>query len=633
MIVGVFLRYFKTYRGWKYIPLTSQDNFCGLVGDNGVGKSSILEALDCYFNNKIWNKNLATKKSGEHVTPSIVPVFLVDSNFVTIENLEFSLEISNKIKNATTGTSKLIFSDFSNHMNDLRKFISDFNDLLLLPLGLNIDGSFSEAIFSNVFSEDKTQEKALLEFFRQEIEYIYIPTELDAQSFTKLETQEIQVLMGENLYSIISDLFPEKKINELNIGLNNFIDSVSEELGVYSYKAIGKERKSNLRKQPIYDKLIEAFFSNKTLHKKQGSNWLEVSELSSGEKQKAIIDIAKGFLSEHRVTGKNLIIAIDEPESSLHISACFDQFLSLYDISKSCMQLLFSTHWYGFLPIVETGSATIISKNEDSHIIDILNLSFYREQIKQYRANSSKDNILPHNIRLKSINDFIQSVIASITADDPYNWLICEGSSDKIYLTEYFKNEIQTKKFRIVPVGGAVEIQKIYKQLEVIYEDLKNELKGKVFLLSDTDSNLVSYAVKDNLPHLRCNRIVLKNPKQCLNVAIDSSLVSPTTVIEDVLDGDTYCRTLKTFSQNYEDLNFINDMDATDITNVSAHVFDLKESQKQIIHNFFQSENTKFEFAQKYIEMLQSNTGNVPTWIKDIKDWFYPRAEKKPRRK
>ena len=167
----------------------------------------------------------------------------------------------------------------------------------------------------------------------------------------------------------------------------------------------------------------------------------------------------------------------------------------------------------------------------------------------------------------------------------------------------------------------------------MIYEDLKNELKGKVFLLSDTDSNLVSYAVKDNLPHLRCNRIVLKNPKQCLNVAIDSSLVSPTTVIEDVLDGDTYCRTLKTFSQNYEDLNFINDMDATDITNVSAHVFDLKESQKQIIHNFFQSENTKFEFAQKYIEMLQSNTGNVPTWIKDIKDWFYPRAEKKPRRK
>ncbi len=57
MITGIFLRYIKTYRGYNYIPLLSDDRFCGLVGDNGIGKSSILEALDALFNDKSLNLN------------------------------------------------------------------------------------------------------------------------------------------------------------------------------------------------------------------------------------------------------------------------------------------------------------------------------------------------------------------------------------------------------------------------------------------------------------------------------------------------------------------------------------------------------------------------------------------------
>ena len=32
MIIGVFLRYIKTYQGINYIPLTNGDSFCGLLG-------------------------------------------------------------------------------------------------------------------------------------------------------------------------------------------------------------------------------------------------------------------------------------------------------------------------------------------------------------------------------------------------------------------------------------------------------------------------------------------------------------------------------------------------------------------------------------------------------------------------
>ena len=52
MILGVILRNFKIYKSITYIPISNLNHFCGLIGKNGIGKSSILEALDYYFNNK-----------------------------------------------------------------------------------------------------------------------------------------------------------------------------------------------------------------------------------------------------------------------------------------------------------------------------------------------------------------------------------------------------------------------------------------------------------------------------------------------------------------------------------------------------------------------------------------------------
>ena len=52
MIVGILLKNYKIYGGVKYIPVTANHNFIAYIGDNGVGKSSILEALDTYFNSR-----------------------------------------------------------------------------------------------------------------------------------------------------------------------------------------------------------------------------------------------------------------------------------------------------------------------------------------------------------------------------------------------------------------------------------------------------------------------------------------------------------------------------------------------------------------------------------------------------
>lgn len=74
----------------------------------------------------------------------------------------------------------------------------------------------------------------------------------------------------------------------------------------------------------MYKLIIEDFFNVRKLNKRQGGEWIEINNLSTGEKQRAIMDIAYGFLTNHRENGDNLIITIDEPECSLHLLACFE---------------------------------------------------------------------------------------------------------------------------------------------------------------------------------------------------------------------------------------------------------------------------------------------------------------------
>ena len=345
-----------------------------------------------------------------------------------------------------------------------------------------------------------------------------------------------------------------------------------------------------------------------------------MSILSSGEKQKAIIEIAYHFLKSYRKDTQKIILAIDEPESSLHMSACYDQFSKLYEISLLCRQLLFTTHWYGFIPTIEDGGVSVISKKDGGHLFDLVSVSSYRESVKQtIRTSKGK---LPYDIRLKSINDFVQSVVTSILTNEPYNWLICEGTSEKIYFEKYFADIKKEKKLRIIPVGGATEIKRIYNNLQVAYEDFRKDIQGKVILISDTDTELVSYPTKDDFKNLICYRIVnVEKDKKTLLVKIDSNPVSPKTEIEDALNGKLFYETLLEFKADFLELdNVLKDI-VNPLEEASYFSLDLSPSKQKILENFFDTGNNKFDFAKKYSSKI-NDTYKIPDWIDDIKKLY-----------
>lgn len=636
MIIGTFIRNVKTYSGINYIPLSFGQSFCGLLGNNGIGKSSVLEALDCIFNNKTWNHNIVVRKSGLTVTkPYIVPLYLVKSSDISDANIEIAQKISNYVWDSEEvdilSQNRVHFKTFLQQREILYRDYSKETHLLL-PLGLSYDHIPNLSIFNNkklgeILIEDfektnqliKDEDLLFLNPLQSELknlyEYIYIPKDIDPEVFTQLETKEIQSLMGETLNEIIEKCVPQSKIQEINTSLNNFIDNLSLTLGEYSFRTSG-ERQVNLRKNDVYKLIIEAYFKIRKLHKKEGDHWLELSLLSSGEKQKAIIEIAYQFLKDYRKKTDNLIIAIDEPEASLHMSACYDQFNKLFEMSLLCKQLLFTTHWYGFIPTVEDGCVSIITKKESEHQFDLININSYREEVKQsVKASKGK---LPYDIRIKSINDFTQSVITSILSEEPFNWLICEGSSEKIYFEKYFAEIKKEKRLRIIPVGGATEIKRIYNNLQVAYEDFKNEIIGKVILVSDTDAELVQYPTKSELKNLICYRIVnVDKSRKTILVKVDSNPVSPKTEIEDSLNGKLFVETLGTFTESHPDIeNIIRDIDNPS-EECSYYSLDLSPSKQKLLENFFDTDNNKFEFAKRYSEKISINY-IVPEWIDDL---------------
>ena len=224
---------------------------------------------------------------------------------------------------------------------------------------------------------------------------------------------------------------------------------------------------------------------------------IAITKLSSGEKQKAILDIANSLLKKNNDNNseKYIIFGFDEPESSLHISACFDMFQDLYETTHYCSQVLFTTHWYGYIPSVVDGNTVILTRDsQDNHAFDFINIEKYREDTKILKDISQ--NKLPINIQLKSINDLVQAIIYGSMSENPFNWLICEGSSEKIYLSYFLDDLIDDKRLRILPVGGYSEVKKLYNHLSIDF--LHKSFFNQFNCLSFTQSKLYMPASKLN---------------------------------------------------------------------------------------------------------------------------------------
>ncbi len=666
MIIGLFLKHIKAYKGINFVPIGTTYKFVTYVGENGAGKSSILETLDSFFNYKAYPINKSALNDGTSTKgnePFVAPIFLIEKSkiknhkkqfellsnyFWTIEKKSLHSNVQSSMKeffalrkpllegdsyssnthylfvfgerNLLSSNPKPYFASFHAEEGFLLSFLDLESDTFS---GMNSDEKKKKVndLRSELDSKiDQKEWKETTDVLKKMYSYVYFPIEIDVESFTKIETNEMQKIFDKKLKDEIETAL--KSVNFVNQnGINNSLDKFVSEIEAileekYCYST-GQRRNNSVTKSDIVNKILEVYFQKRILCKKNDDILTKVSELSAGEKRQALINLVYAFLKRNTGRERMVIIAIDEPENSLHTALCYDQFEKLKEVSEF-NQILITTHWYGFLPVISEGFSHFLNVIDHKISFETYDLYYYRSEIQS--AIASSKNQIPSNFILKSTYDLVQSIFYSLKNKQPYNWIICEGISEKIYFEHFFMNEISTKRLRILPMGGQSKVIRLYKYLQNPISEEK--CCGKVYCVIDTDQTRCEEI--NNCGNcgntLSIRRLSNKGNSEITSLLTLKDKDTSKTDIEQALNPSLFKTTIEalTDKSNYQ---------ITDDFNKSGNSDFIKNFKNPSLEEYFKDNegNNKILFAKKYVEICKRDDPEnkmIPSWITTLKAYF-----------
>lgn len=646
MVVAVLLRNVKNYANINFIPIcNSKYKYSIFVGNNGVGKSAILEALDVFFNDQEWNPTIDQKKTESF----ICPIVLIDKESVDPKKKRKYEVVSNYFWSVTAEANPNIEKNTA-----LKNFISYRNELeneykenyFLILIGKSYDNP-KNAFFATFDASIKMEiEKAeigdannicnqLLGEITSRYCYVYIPVEESPKELLKLHNVTMQKMLNKDILSEIEKVLNKEIkgisiVSQITSNLDGFISEINKIIsGIdknYSFTSEFSKRK-NLTARDLRDKVLEAYFPLRTLK----VNKRNVAQLSSGEQRKAVIDIAYAVLAANglKETEKEIILAIDEPEMSMHVSNCFAQFNRLEELAQEYnKQVIITTHWYGFLPIARDGNMHQICSNANEQSITSFPLYNYTECRRNY----------PDVIELKSIYDLAVALITYMRIHKDTCWIVCEGSDDKAYLEYMLKSD--NDNIKVLPVCGCGNVIKLYY---LMYEPLsenneKKGIKSRALFLIDTDYHRQQmkepFSLSANNKQIVFLRriqsegdsIKLYDPmlsnnyekteiEDCLNPAIYFQTIK--TLIEEDSDEELKCIVRKFILNENVSISKLRGDDGC-IKPVDTNVYE----QKKLLISYAEDEKNKNRIAKKYIslckELGDDHTYSLATEIKKL---------------
>ncbi len=651
MIAGLFVRHYKIYKGANYVPfgINKLENLNLFIGQNGAGKSSILEAFDTFFNSREFIYHTNEKKSEAFVCP----LFIIEKSEISkfSKNVQLAIPIISEFLNsvAYNQANYKSYQSFFEQQKLIKK-LSDTHYVFLFAFWPESENSEQVFITFDSYIKKKLQEnedftsssdiKKLISSFKNDLQnyysYLYIPVETSIDDFLRLESKGMQDLMSEDVKKRIEVTLNEKLpikagrtqkqslLDVVNNDLETFVEQIEKTIqeidAEYDFQKEYKA-KTRLTANHLTDVIVEAFFSKRIL-KKAGK---PIKFLSAGERKKALIDIAFSFLTQDGDNKeRKIILAIDEPESSLHISMCYDQFERLDQLANEFnTQLLITSHWYGSLPIIDNGNLFHIGSG-DSEMPQITEFSFRN----YFEDNGSH----PNDVQFKSFFDLSSAIISSLRMQET-NWLIVESEEDKNYILKHIST---SKKLKVLPVGGCAIVKLLYNYLytPISQNSEKSKLLGKVFCLIDTD--LQGVGIKD-LPEdlknglLRLRRLQVLDNRQITLHKVQTDIKYPTE-IEEALIPFPFYNAVKSVINSSNDIQVKEAFEKFDFDIDSVNSF-IKGDNSIIFPNSKCTGNPRIqkeiitEFIDKNKKIIcdtycTQEITEKPEWIRIIEDFF-----------
>lgn len=387
----------KNFRCYQAETIFLIDDLTAIIGKNDIGKSTILEALDGFFNDKIDQSDLANNADNNSVEltcyfENIPEQIVLDTSVLTSPTEEGILNDENQleVKKIFTFAAKKSVGVFivANYPSDVRlaKLLSMKNTALK---------KYAEELAVDLEGINKTKNppirKRIRDFVGGErtITEFKVDGNVDTEDNLKAIWSSLKKLLP--IYSLFK---VDKKLDDkdgdiqdpMKIAVSEalalpeiqtLLDQVEEKVKAASTavadktieklkdldEAISERLKSDFNKTPTYDKIFDLTLLNE--------NNIPLNKRGSGIRRLVLLSFFQAQAEKRKAedNAPAIIYAIEEPETSQHPNHQIMLIDSLIKLSEQeNVQVLFSTHSANLVREIPIHSLRYISTADDGNV-------------------------------------------------------------------------------------------------------------------------------------------------------------------------------------------------------------------------------------------------------------------------
>lgn len=470
----------KNFRGYKDEVQIEFDNLTAFVGKNDIGKSTVLEALDIFFNAnkgiiKLDKDDVNKEALAEGDTETVISVcfeelpsdIIIDSTNQTTLQAEYLLNLNNQleiIKKYSNAGKEKVFIKANHPINDTckdlllkknRELQKIINDNSIACDNQSINAVMRTSIWQH-YSNELQLSEIEIDVTKGETKSIwdklqnYLPLYSLFQSDRKNSDgdSEVQDPLKEAVKQILNDATLREKFNEIATEVKTKLQDVATRT-LTKIQEMNPEVANSLSPViPATESLKWAdVFKNVSI---SGDENIPINKRGSGVKRLILLNFFRAEAERRRLQDNipSIIYAIEEPETSQHTKNQKKLIKAFLDLSNTeNTQVIITTH-----------SATLVKELKFRHL----------RLIKTNGTNKTIKSVLPNQLPYPSLNEVNYLAFSEISeeyhnelygyielegeltnyrnrkATVPYNRLMRDGTirTEQITLTEYIRHQI-----------------------------------------------------------------------------------------------------------------------------------------------------------------------------------------------
>ncbi len=557
----------RNYRCYKEETIFKVDDLNCLIGKNDAGKSTIMEALDAFFNDKIDTGDLSTNSEGTEIEitcefSGIPNTLILDTSIETnpeeegILNEEGNLEIIRVFKVGKT-VGKSIFLKALNYTHpELANLLELKNGTLkakAIELGVDLDGVTKtknppiRTAFRNHFGREKANARIKVDgslTTENNLKAVWgkLNAMLPIYSLFKVDKSlddkdgDIQDPMKSAIEETLSIDAIQTKLQEIEDLVREqstaVADSIIKKLTDID-ASLAETLKSDLRKQPNWKGLFDL-----TLFNDEG---IPLNKRGSGVRRLVLLSFFQAQAEKRKAdkSAPSIIYAIEEPETSQHPNHQMLLIQSLIELSESeNTQVFFTSHSANLVREIPMQSLRyVVSTEEGLKIQNAWDFETNQEIQETINAIIETLGILPNpkdTVRVLVYVEGNNDVLALKRYSSLYitegeniidlneaqiGWVITGGSSLKHYVENNYLSGLGKPEVHIYDGDDQKYIQAV--------ADINNLNDPYKVAFNTTRRELENY-----LHHEAINEVYAANGGSCSLIAIDPQDDVPTLVAE-----------------------------------------------------------------------------------------------------